>query len=125
MRKPSATSAAVASVKRTGERMLCHQYFAPSWRSETGSPVTGESSVRQTQRAACPGGGDFTDALTDMTGRLDADTAQHPYAADLHREQKRLRHIGMHQPVRFAAASDQLAKPPAETWAQRRIGLGN
>ena len=81
--------------------------------------------IRQRQRAGRPGSGDFTDAVADMSGRIDAEPAQHRHDADLDREQQRLRDIGMHEPVRFDAALDQFGNRPTKIGPQGGIGLGD
>ena len=77
--------------------------------------------VGQRQRAGRPGRADLSDAVADMRLRLDPEPAQHRDNADLHREEQRLRDVGMRQLLGVGAAFQPLADRPAQRREQGGI----
>ena len=73
------------------------------------------------KRAGRPCRADLSDAVADMRLRLDPEPAQHRDDADLHREEQRLRDIGMRQLLGVGAAFQPLADRPAQRREQGRV----
>jgi hypothetical protein len=79
--------------------------------------------IRQGERPRGPRGGDFADAVADMSRCFDSQLSQNRRDADLDREQQRLSDVGSGEALGIHAPLDQLGDRPAQRWPKRDIRL--